>query len=90
MPIYVVISPVQEFGESLNDKIKADYTENDRHEISPGVWFIRSPFVTTEQVRDNLDIKVGGNNGIVIATARYTGIAERALVEKLQVWEGME
>ena len=66
MPIYVVISPVQEFGESLSDKIKADYTENDRHEISPGVWFIRSPFVTTEQVRDNLDIQVGGNNGIVV------------------------
>ncbi len=34
--------------------------------------------------------QVGGNNGIVVATARYTGVAERALVEKLQVWEGME
>lgn len=90
MPIYVVLSSLEQFGASLEEKVKTDYAENDRHEIRPGVWFIHSPLVTTDQVRDDLDIKVGGNSGIVVATARYTGIADRALVEKLQVWEGME
>ena len=89
MPIYVLISPPQPAGRSLATAVSSKYNENDRHEILPGAWVVRSPFVTTEQVRDNLGIKVGGPSGIVIAAGRYTGIADRALVEKLQVWEGM-
>lgn len=87
MPIYVVLSPPEQVGESLEEQVKAGYTENDRHEIMPGAWFIRSPLITTDQVRENLDVKVGGNSGIVVAAGRYTGVADRALVEKLQVWE---
>ena len=63
MPIYVVLSPPEQVGESLEEQVKAGYTENDRHEIMPGAWFIRSPLITTDQVRENLDIKVGGNSG---------------------------
>lgn len=90
MPIYVVISSREPGGKSLAEQVNADYTENDRHEVLPGVWFVRSPFITSDQVRDSLNIKVGGNSGIVVAASRYTGIADRALVEKLQVWEDME
>ena len=90
MPIYVVMSPPQPTGKSLVGTIRANFNENDRHEVLPGAWVVRSPFVTTEQVRDSLGIKVGGASGFVVAAGRYTGIADRTLVEKLQVWGGME
>ncbi len=90
MPIYLVVSPPQPSEKSLAAAIRSNFNENDRHEILSDVWVVRSPFVTTEQVRDSLGIKVGGFSGIVVAAGRYTGVADRALVEKLQVWEGME
>jgi len=86
MPIYVVVSMPP---DALADEIQK-IQESDRHEVAPGTWFIRSPFVTTEQVKNSLGIKVGGRNGIVAATSRYTGVADREFIEKLQVWEGME
>lgn len=86
MPIYAVVSMPP---DALVDEIQK-IPERDRHELAPGAWFIRSPFVTTEQVKNSLGIEVGGPNGIVAATSRYTGVADRELVEKLQVWEGME
>ena len=66
------------------------FQESDRHQVASGTWFIRSPFVTTGQVKNSLGIEVGGGNGIVAATSRYTGVADREFIEKLQVWEGME
>ncbi len=89
MPIYVVISPIPSLGAtSLEDAVCSRFHENDRHQVRPGVWLVRSPWVTVDQVRDSLDIKVGGNSGVVIAAGRYTGAADRALANKLQVWEG--
>ena len=92
MPIYVLITPPHPPAETLNELIRTSFDENDRHEIRSGVWFIRSPLVTTAQLRDQLGIKVGGHSGIVVAavSGRYTGIADGTFVEKLQVWEGME
>ena len=56
--------------------------------LSPGVWFVRSPLVTTAQLRDQFGIKVGGHNGVVIAIVegRFTGVADATFVEKLKVW----
>ena len=90
MPIYVVISPPPPNERSISEAVSSQFEENDRHEVLPGVWFVRSPFVTTEQVRNKLGIDVGKASGIVVATSRYNGVADRELVEKLQVWEGME
>ena len=86
MPIYVVVSTPP---EALADAI-LDLNEADRYEVSPGTWFIRSPFVTTEQVKDSLGIQVDGPVGIVVAVGRYSGVAEREFIEKLQVWEEAE
>ena len=90
MPIYVVIASLTPVGPPLEEAMHTVFDESDRHEALPGVWFVRSPFVTSAQVRDALGIKVGGPNGIVVATRHYTGAAEADLVEKLKVWEGME
>ena len=90
MPIYVVISSREPGGKPLAEQIDADCTENDPPRSLARVWFVRSPFITSDQVKDSLNIKVGGNSGIVVAASRCTGIADRALVEKLQVWEDME
>ena len=92
MPIYVLITSPNPAGDALDELVRTTLDESDRHEIRPGVWFVRSPLVTTAQLRDQLDIKMGGHGGIVVAavSGRYTGIADGTFVEKLQVWEGME
>jgi hypothetical protein len=92
MPLYVVIASPQPAGETLSERIRSGFDESDRQEFRPGVWFVRSPLVTTAQLRDQLGIKVGGHSGIVVAavSGRYTGVADGTFVEKLQVWEGME
>lgn len=86
MPIYVVVSMPP---EALLDEIQK-IDESDRHQLAPGTWFIRSPFVTTEQVKNSLRIEMGGQHGVVAAVSRYTGVADREFIEKLQVWEGAE
>lgn len=92
MPIYVLITSPNPGGETLDRLIRSSFDESDRHEFRPGVWFVRSPLVTTAQLRDKLGIEVGGHNGVVVAavSGRYTGVADGTFVEKLQVWEGME
>ena len=91
MPIYIVISPPGD-GNGLTSKLESQFNESDRHEVAPGAWFIRSPLVTSAQIRDILGIKVGGFNGVVAAVSRgrYAGVSDTVFVEKLQVWEGME
>ena len=93
MPIYVAISPLNQPSQGdLASAVRSVFNESDRHEVTPGAWFVRSPLVTSAQVRDILGIKLGGLNGVVVAVSsgRYTGVGDAIFVEKLQVWEGME
>lgn len=92
MPIYALIASPHPTGETLNELIRSSFDENNRHELRPGVWFVRSPLVTTAQVRDQLGIKIGGQYGVVVAAVpgRYSGVGDGTFVEKLKVWEGME
>ena len=89
MHAYVLITP-PDTGDALNELIRSTFTEADRHEVRPGVWLIRSPLVTTTELRDQLGISVGGHLGFVVAivSGRYSGAWQAPLVEKLQVWEG--
>ena len=92
MPIYAVIASPNPAEETLNELIRSSFDESDRHELRPSVWFVRSPLVTTEQLRDQLGIEMGGRNGVVVAAVpgRYTGVADATFVEKLKVWGGMK
>ena len=86
MPIYVVI-PME---ESLDEEIRAIVPQADSYRMSSGVWFVRSDHQTCSELVSSLDIQVGGKGGIVVAASRYNGVADRALIEKLQVWETRE
>lgn len=83
MPIYVVVSTPPDALESAIQGLN----EADRYRVISGTWFIRSAFVTTEQVKESLGIDVDGPVGIVVAADRYSGVAEREFIEKLQLWE---
>ena len=84
MPIYVVIAT----GESLDADVQGLFSDEDRCQASSGVWFVRSPRLTSSEVVNDLGIKPGGRNGIVVTARHYDGVADRGLVEKLSAWEG--
>lgn len=84
MPIYVIIAT----GESLDAEIQRFFPDQDRCQASPGVWFVRSPRLTSSEVVSDLGIKPGGRNGVVVTAKHYDGVAGRGLVEKLSAWEG--
>lgn len=92
MPVYALVAPRPDDVEPLTAAIKASFVEGDRHSLRAGVWFVRSPHVTSDEVRDQLGIAVGGINGIVIAIVpgRVCGVADKTFVEKLQVWKVTE
>lgn len=76
-------------GNSLDSEVESHFTEGDRYKLPSGVWFVRSNRLTSSEIVGDIGIKVGGKGGLVVAASRYNGVADRALVEKLQVWEAM-
>ncbi len=89
MPIYVVIVAGDHLCEGRLTRL---FDESLRHEVANtlGVWFVRSNRQTPSEVVSDLGIKVGECSGVVIEASRYDGVADRALVDKLQVWENPE
>ena len=83
MPIYVVI-PTE---ESLDEEVRALVPQENSYQMESGVWFVRSDHRTCSELESALGIEVAGKGGIVVAPSRYTGAADRALVEKLELWE---
>lgn len=83
MPVYVVI-PTE---ESLEEEIRALVPQEDSYQMQSGVWFVRSDHQTCSELVSALGIQVEGKGGIIVAASRYNGVADRALIEKLQVWE---
>ena len=83
MLTYVVISS----RGSLDDEVKQLFTDQDRCQASPDVWFVRSERVTSKEVAQDLGIKAGDRTGIVVKADHYSGIADRGVVEKISVWE---
>lgn len=83
MPIYVVIAT----GEPLDADVQRLFPDEDRCQASSGVWFVRSPRLTSSEVVNDLGIKPGAKNGIVVTAKHYDGVAGRGLVEKLSAWE---
>jgi len=88
MPIYMVVAS-ENTREGLRTALSSSFAEGDWVPVNFGAWFVRSPLVTTAEVRDRLGIKVGGHSGVVLAAVpgRYTGVAEQSVVEALQVWQ---
>lgn len=85
MPIYVVIAT----GQPLDAEVEALFTEQDRCQAMPGVWFVRSRRLTSSEVVNDLGIKLGKRNGVVVTAKHYDGVTGRDLVEKLSAWEEM-
>ena len=84
MSIYVIIAT----GGSLDEEVRRRFADQDRCQAIPGVWFVRSPRLTSSEVAQDLGIKVGTASGIVVTARHYDGVADRGLVEKLSAWEG--
>ena len=82
MSIYVIIPA----GESLGAEVQRLFPDQDRCQAGPGVWVVRSQRLTSSEVVNDLGIKLGGKNGIVVTAKHYDGIAGRGLVEKLSAW----
>lgn len=83
MPIYVVIAT----GEPLDADVQRLFPDEDRCQASSGVWFVRSPRLTSSEVVNDLGIKLGVKKGVVVTAKHYDGVADRGLVEKLSAWE---
>ena len=88
MPFYVVITSQGADEHAVGEQIRSSFPEADRHEVRPGVWFVRSLLVTSAQIRDQLGIEIGRRSGIVAAvdSGRLSGVWESEFVEKLTVW----
>ena len=85
MPIYVIIGTEL----SLKAEVESLFPEEDRSEVATGVWFVRSEHLTSSDIVSDLEIKVGGKSGIVVAAKHYDGVADRGFIEKLEAWENM-
>lgn len=83
MLIYVVLPAPAPLDQEVMNLIE----ENNRYRLDNGVWFIRSNLDTSSEVAKALGIDPTNKGGIVVATSRYDGVADRGLVEKLTVWE---
>lgn len=83
MPIYVVIAT----SDSLDEAIGGRFDQASRIQASQGVWFVRSPRLSSEEVAEDIGISVGKLSGIVVTAKHYSGVAAGAIVEKLSVWE---
>ena len=94
MAIYAVIElpSASKQEKHLRDFISSIFTEKNHVEIRPGIWFINSDYDTSVEVREKLNIKLNGYNGIVITVSpgRYSGVAPAQLVEKLKTWDEMQ
>lgn len=82
MPIYVVVDTNRE----LSGTIQSTFEENDRHQVAPDTWFVRSHLITSAQIRDALEIGVVGASGIVSAVEDPTGVAREDFVQKIHAW----
>ena len=82
MSVYVVISGAAPLDEVVAEK----FNEQNRSQVMPGVWFVRSERVSTADVVNDLGIGQGGRSGIVVAAQYYNGVGPADLVEKLVGW----
>ncbi len=83
MPIYVVIAT----SDPLDETIKSEFDQAARIQANEGVWFVRSPRLSSEEVAKDIGISVGKLNGIVVTAKHYSGVAAGAIVEKLSAWD---
>ena len=82
MQVYVVIAT----NDSLEQAVKALFDEQNRSQAAPGVWFVRSARLSTADVMNDLGIRTGSRNGIIVAAQYYNGVGPPDLVEKLARW----
>ena len=80
--IYAVVGDAEEIRETLTRRLKTQ----DRCEVRPGTWFVRSRRPTAWEMARWLGIgpKTGG---LVITATYYSGYADSSVIEKLQAWE---
>ena len=79
---YVILSS----ENAVTLAIQKTFPANDYILAMPNVWLVRSERFAADVMKD-LDLRVGGNSGLIVAVAHYNGIADRAVVEKLSAWE---
>lgn len=83
MPIYVIIDA----SDVLTEVVEENFDQAARINVTHGVWFVRSPRLSSGEVARDLGISVDGLNGIVVTAKHYSGVAGGSVVEKLSAWE---
>ena len=81
MPIYVVIDP-----KNHPLPVKQVVKDRDICDVAPGVWFVRSDLLTSNEVAKSLNINAS-RTGIVVSTKNFAGFAANKVVEKISAWE---
>lgn len=82
MQVYVVIATTT----PLDPVVARLFDEQNRSQAAAGVWFVRSPRLSTSDVMNDLGIGPNANAGIVVAAQYYNGVGPADLVEKLVKW----
>ena len=84
MPVYVII----DHRGSLKSRIEEKFNTSDVCKVGDQVSFVRSTYLTAAEVAKSLEIKASDQVfGIVARVTRYSGAAERAIVQKLSAWD---
>ena len=76
MLIYVVIA----------SNFTPNFPEQDRCEIQPGIWLVRSDHLTSAEIAKSLNFGTE-MPGIVIGVKNLGGFAESRIVDKISEWE---
>ena len=80
--IYAVVGDADEIREVLTRRLKPQ----DRCEVRPGSWFVRSRRRTAGELAKRLEIGPK-TSGLVITATYYSGYADSSVIEKLEAWE---
>ena len=80
--MYAVVGDPDEIREVLTRHLKPQ----DRCEVRPGNWFVRSRRPTASEMAKRLGIGPK-TSGLVITATYYSGYADSAVIEKLEGWE---
>lgn len=82
MPIYLVIVNPDRAAKMIEEK----FSDEDRCEVRPGVWFVRSATTSSEGVAKTIGIDAE-RHGVVVTAEFYKGYASSGVVETLRRWE---
>ena len=76
--------------DAPRDLVKNHFADENRIEILPHVWLVRSDLMTTEDVAEKLGVRHENDDPafhyVVVTAEFYTGFGRSAVLQKLRIW----